>query len=581
MGLHSIRRIHDHKNQVNVTALQQGKVILLSQFPYMNEQEADELLLSIGDTPQVKDFHYLVLVAEDRNKQVLGVAIASYFHDHNFVFLDYIATRQHRISGGIGGALYQRLREEATSLSSVGIFFDCLPDEQELCPHEEERKQNRVRLKFYERFGARPLVGTAYEKPRNDQSVFHLVFDGLGLRDKLNSNVCKGIFQSILESKANKKCSQQYLDEVLSSVKGQVLLRPFRYQSQEGTHTATHTIPNDKKISLVINEGHLIHHVKERGYLESPVRVISILKELRKTAIFETTPVKHFSDQHLAHVHDKTYLKFLKNICESIGTTSTRYGDVFPIRNPARLPKDIELQIGYYCIDTSTPLNGNAYIAARAAVDCALTAADELLRGKQMAYALVRPPGHHAERKYFGGFCYLNSNAVAAHYLSRKGKVAILDIDYHHGNGQQDIFYQRSDVFTVSIHGDPEYAYPNFTGFSDEIGEGEGQGFNLNITLPKHVVGKDYHKNLGLAIQAVKHYNPDYLVIALGLDIAKGDPTGTWLLSANDFTINGQLISAMKIPTLVIQEGGYQNKVLGINARHFFQGLWDGYYLSN
>ena len=196
-----------------------------------------------------------------------------------------------------------------------------------------------------------------------------------------------------------------------------------------------------------------------------------------------------------------------------------------------------------------------------------------------MAYALVRPPGHHAERKYFGGFCYLNSNAVAANYLSKKGKVVILDIDYHHGNGQQNIFYKRDDVYTISIHGDPLYAYPNFTGFADERGAEKGEGYNLNIPLKKGTDGKNYRKALNLAIQEIKKFNPTFLVIALGLDTAQGDPTGTWLLSSQDFVENGKMLAKLNLPTLIVQEGGYKTRDLGINARHFFEGLWEGYYM--
>ncbi len=578
MGLQSIRRIYNHLTESNRKVLNQCKLILLSQFPYLSKSEADAILHDAGNSSH-PDFSYLVIVAEGRNQQVLGVAIASHFRKENFIFLDYIATRQHRISGGIGGALYERLRDEAAAIGTVGVFFDCLPDEKELCTDATERKQNSARLKFYERFGARPIINTKYEMPRKDHSVFHLVYDTLAETKSLKKQEARNIITSILQNKAAKKCSEKYIQEVEESITKDVQLRSFQYFAVEEVHAEIHdSIPLDKKIGLIVNEGHLIHHVRERGYLESPVRVTSILKELNKTPYFETSKANKFSDQHLAEVHDKNYLKFLKKICELIGTTATRYGDVFPIRNASRLPKDVELQIGYYCIDTSTPLNANAYIAARAAVDCALTAANQVLNGKQFSYALVRPPGHHAEGKYFGGFCYLNSNAVAAHYLSKKGKVAILDIDYHHGNGQQDIFYQRKDVFTVSIHADPEYAYPNFTGFEDEVGEGKGKGYNLNITLPQGVTGKEYRKSLSKALEVIKDFNPTYLVLALGLDIAKGDPTGTWLLSADDFTENGKMIAGVGIPTVVIQEGGYQNKVLGSNARHFFKGLWEGYY---
>jgi acetoin utilization deacetylase AcuC-like enzyme len=580
MGLNSIRRIYDHTTEYNIVALEQCRAILLSQFPYMSEKEADELLDDAGEHA-VKPYRSVVIIAEGRDKQVLGVAIASHFMKDNFIFLDFIATNKHRISGGIGGALYERLRDEAHSLSAIGVFFDCLTDKREWAVDAGEYRQNLARLKFYEKYGARPLEGFNYDLRRDDISYFYLVFDGLGKKDHLSAQLCKSIVSAILENKAKGKVSDAYIGQVLRSIKGVVTLRPFKYVKSEPIESARVSIPNDKQIALVINQGHLIHHVRERGYLESPVRVTTILKELNKTAIFRDVSARQYPDSHIEAVHDKQYLKFLKKICEWIGETSTMYGDVFPIRNAARLPKDIELQIGYYCIDTSTPLNANAYKAARAAVNCALTAADVVLGGQPMAYALVRPPGHHAERKYFGGFCYLNSNAVAAHYLSKKDKkVVILDIDYHHGNGQQDIFYHRSDVFTVSIHGDPEYAYPNFTGFTDEIGEGEGEGFNLNIALPKGVEGLAYHKALKKALEAIKKYKPDYLVIALGLDIAKGDPSGTWLLSPDDFAINGKMIASLKLPTLVIQEGGYKNKVLGLNARRFFQGLWEGYYLN-
>ena len=148
-----------------------------------------------------------------------------------------------------------------------------------------------------------------------------------------------------------------------------------------------------------------------------------------------------------------------------------------------------------------------------------------------------------------------------------------MDIDYHHGNGQQDIFYERSDVFTVSIHGDPDFAYPYFTGFSDEVGRGPGEGFNLNIALPEHQDGKQYRRALARAIEAIRVFDPKFLVVCLGLDPAKGDPTGTWSLGADGFTANGRMIGELNLPTLVVQEGGYRTRTLGINARCFFSGV--------
>ena len=148
----------------------------------------------------------------------------------------------------------------------------------------------------------------------------------------------------------------------------------------------------------------------------------------------------------------------------------------------------------------------------------------------------------------------------------------MLDIDYHHGNGQQQIFYSRNDVFTVSIHGNPSFAYPYFSGFSEEKGEGTGTGFNLNFPLKEELSGEEYRNYLLKAIHAIRKFNPTFLLVCFGLDTAKGDPTGTWRLSASDFKLNGQMIASLNKPTLLVQEGGYKNRSLGINARNFYEG---------
>lgn len=231
------------------------------------------------------------------------------------------------------------------------------------------------------------------------------------------------------------------------------------------------------------------------------------------------------------------------------------------------------MRAGYYCIDTFTPLNRNAFLAARAAVDCALTAATAVASGERLAYALVRPPGHHAERAAYGGFCYFNNVAIAAEALRRDGRVAILDVDYHHGNGQQQIFYDRSDVLTVSLHGHPNFAYPYFSGFDDERGDGEGIGYNVNLPLPERLDGGRYGRVLRTALDRVAAFAPAFLVVAFGLDTAKGDPTGTWSLGPGDFEANGELIGSLDLPTLVVQEGGYRTRTIGDCAGAFFGGL--------
>jgi acetoin utilization deacetylase AcuC-like enzyme len=188
----------------------------------------------------------------------------------------------------------------------------------------------------------------------------------------------------------------------------------------------------------------------------------------------------------------------------------------------------------------------------------------------------VRPPGHHAERRIFGGFCYFGSAAIAANYLSSYGRVAVLDIDYHHGNGTQDIFYGRADVLTISIHGHPNFAFPYFNGFARERGEGAGRGYNMNMPMPENLDGDGYRKALDRAVKRLIRFGPQFLIVALGLDTAKGDPTGTWGLTARDFAENGRIIGRLDIPTLVVQEGGYDTRVIGVNARNFFTGLFEG-----
>ena len=352
-------------------------------------------------------------------------------------------------------------------------------------------------------------------------------------------------------------------------------LRPPKYilKVSEGKRS----VSTNLTVHLFVNARHQIHHVREIGYVESPVRIETILREISRLGIIKEEKVKRYPDKYILEIHDPGYVRYFKRVCAGLETGKSVYPYVFPIRNVSRPPKILSVRAGYYCIDTFTPLNINAYLAARWGVNCALSAADSILSGFRIAYVLTRPPGHHAEHKAFGGFCYFNNAAISANYLSKYGRVAVLDIDYHHGNGQQQIFYKRNDVLTISIHGDPSFAYPYFSGFREEKGKNSGYGYNFNFPLKEEINGEEYRQTLARALKIINSYKPEFLVVALGLDTAKGDPTGTWMLGARDFYLNGAVIAGLGLPTLFIQEGGYRNRHLGINARNFFAGFHEKY----
>lgn len=559
-------------------AISQVQEILKSRIPDLDDEDISAIPEHLRNPLKFR-FRSTLIVAENRNGLVQGFAMILYASDLNFCFLDFIAVKKGNVMSGLGSSLYESVQEFARQLGAIGVFFECLPDEPEICLNPTLIEQNRLRLKFYERFGAFPIINTLYETPLgpdNDDCPPYLVCDPLGPGSPLSRRTAQRIIRAILERKYADLFPREYIQGVVDSVKDDpVRLRPPRYIKKSTSTTAVGPDRENKLIPLIVNDKHSIHHVRDRGYVESPVRISSILGELQKSGLFQEIRITKFSEDHIRKVHEKKYLDYFKRVCESLPEGKSIYPYVFPVRNVTRAPFDDSVLAGYYCIDTFTPLNKNAFLAAKRAVDCSLTGAVSLLEGRALTYALVRPPGHHAERKVFGGFCYFNSAAIAANFLSRYGKVAMLDIDYHHGNGQQDIFYERKDVLTISIHGHPSFAYPYFSGFSEEKGEGDGHGFNVNYPLKEKLNGDEYLRVLEKALGRIKRFKPSYLILLLGLDTAKGDPTGTWSLSAKDFYRNGTHIGNLRIPTLVVQEGGYRNRVLGTNARHFFQGFHD------
>jgi len=573
-----IRQVQDTILPVNQQALRQVEGIFAAQFPDVKPEEWRRLVRSLSN-PFAMGFRTLLAVAEN-GKRLQGAAVLLHDPDRRFGILEYMASRPRASGGGIGGALYQWVREECIALGVEGLFYECLPDDPTLCRKADMLSSNRARLRFYEHYGARPIANTRYETPVNPQDDCppYLVYDGLEPTRQLRRDFARQVVRLFLERKYKSLCPPDYVATVVESFQDDpVKLRPFRYvKPSPGTIAKagkTSKVRSDHQLALVVSDQHDLHHVRERGYVEAPPRIEVIVRALEEAGLCRSVPIRKYADSHLTKVHARAMVDYVRSVCSSAPEGKSIYPYVFPIRNRARFPHDPSIAAGYYCIDTFTPLNANAYVAARRAVDVALTAADEILRGARTAYALVRPPGHHAERNAFGGFCYFNNAAIAAQHLAAHGRVAILDIDYHFGNGQANIFYERDDVLTVSIHGHPRFAYPYFSGFEDEHGEGRGEGANVNLPLDESVDGPRYAKALEKALQAIDAYSPAFLVVPLGLDTARGDPTGTWALMPADFARNGRMLGELGLPTVVVQEGGYRTRGLGVCARRFFEGL--------
>jgi len=230
---------------------------------------------------------------------------------------------------------------------------------------------------------------------------------------------------------------------------------------------------------------------------------------------------------------------------------------------------------GVFCFDTYAPLTAEVFPAALLSAECALTAADLILKGERASLAVCRPPGHHAMRAKCGGFCYLNNAAIAAQYLTQAGKVAILDVDYHHGNGTQEVFYTSDQVLYVSLHADPVEAYPYFSGYADETGTGQGLGYNLNIPLPAGTNDVNYGLALDTALHTIHEFGPRSLVLSLGFDICITDPLTTFKVQPEFFTKMAWRIARLAHPTVIITEGGYAVSTLGDLAVRFVRG-WQG-----
>jgi acetoin utilization deacetylase AcuC-like enzyme len=344
------------------------------------------------------------------------------------------------------------------------------------------------------------------------------------------------------------------------------------------------------------NPEHAAHagrHEMYRGRLvpchEVPERLAFVLAELQRRdfATIETPALPEPAlDAAIARVHEARYLQFLRNAWDEWvaldpdNLNRDALPSVWPLPNAhgfrsERLPANFAARLGLFGFDAGTPLTAGSWRAAHSGAACALAAAQAVLGGARSAFALTRPPGHHAGPGFFGGYCFLNNAAIAAQALRDGGhaRVAVIDVDYHHGNGTQTIFYERADVLTLSIHGDPRTEYPFFLGHADETGAGAGEGFNRNWPLPRGTGLAAWRAALDEALQAASDFGAEALVVPLGLDTFEGDPISGFTLRSADYAGIGAALAALRLPTVITFEGGYAVAEVGVNAANLLEGF--------
>ena len=568
------RQIHDLTSSSDQRAFAAVRRIFAAAFPA--EPRAVERIERALRNRTRLDYDPVLLVSEDTKRVVTGLGFVFLFPQLKLAYLQYIASDPKRASRGIGGALYEATRELVFSRGARGLLLDVPPDERSKVDDASKLAINRRRIRFYERYGARVIAGTGWDEipnPRNANRLTLLMFDAVSASRRLERSRVRAAVRQILVSQYGYEARDPFVERVARSFRDD----PVRFRRPHKAAAAKPVPPGQpgpriRPISVVPATGHQIHHIRQRGYVERPVRVRQILKGLEGLPI-EIVEARRFPERHVTAIHDPKLVSYLRALSERLDEKTIVYPEVFPIRRPERAPKALEDRAGYFCADTFTPITHAVYDAARHSVDVALTAASLILEGERYAYALCRPPGHHAERRIFGGFCYFNNSAIAADLLCKTGKVALLDLDYHHGNGAQDIFYKRSDVYTLSIHGHPRNSYPNFSGYADERGEDEGKGFNRNWPLEPPVDDARYLEILDDALGTIRRFKPAYLVVSLGFDIMRGDPTGSFDITVDGLESIARRLAGLRLPTLVVQEGGYAVRNLRIGARAFFAEL--------
>jgi len=315
---------------------------------------------------------------------------------------------------------------------------------------------------------------------------------------------------------------------------------------------------------------------------ETPSRVDALLAALHAGGHPILAPRRHGVDA-LRRVHADDYLEFLRTAhdrWQQLFAGEPRADWVvpyaFPNRRMSARPSSVLGQAGHYLSSTTSPIGAGTWAAIQGAADCAIDGADSVLGGERAAYALCRPPGHHAYADLGAGFCYVNNAAVAADRLAAAlGRIAVLDVDVHHGNGTQGLFYERADVLFVSVHADPDFGYPFFAGRADETGAGAGSGFTLNLPLAIGTRDAGWLAAVDTALSRVRRHGPAALVVSLGFDAFEADPSALLSVGTDGFGACGRAIGTLGLPTVLVQEGGYAVDALGRNLMSFLRGFTD------
>jgi acetoin utilization deacetylase AcuC-like enzyme len=339
-------------------------------------------------------------------------------------------------------------------------------------------------------------------------------------------------------------------------------------------------------VITVFSEEHRLRNAKTELYggrlvppHECPERAQMVLDRVREVKLGEVIAPMRFGLEGVLRVHDQAFVAFLERAWsdwQAAGNLGEAIPDCWPARRMSqKCPTGIAGRLGYYAMAGETSISAGTWEAARAAADVALTAAERLRRGERAAFALCRPPGHHAARDLYGGYCFLNNAAIAAQSLRDGGaaRVAILDVDFHHGNGTQDIFYERADVLYASLHGDPAEAFPYFSGYAEETGAGAGTGFTLNLPLPRGSAFPAWRQALAGAIERIRQFRADAFVVSLGVDTFVQDPISFFRLESEDFSCYGRMLGSLDLPTLFVFEGGYAVAEVGVNAVNVLTGF--------